>query len=555
MATLCRWLVVAASCALALRLLSAISWLPPDRPADPDQEIEQLVRQLGSLEFEERETASKRLEEIGEPALDTLRRAATGSGDVEVRRRAGQLVADLEERLFPQLLQNKFGESLDSVRAILPPGWRITGVRARCTPPDWATADPEAGFLVEGGDGQEHFHIWFLPRDWVGIRKRPNQALITAYWHGILACDRYKIITTASQHSFYKWAEKIGGGLTYPWSAYRGYDGLVRIFGDKAEAADRIAQALIRQHCHSPSDFLEAAESLRVLGVPARGVFLRAAREVEGDDKDGFCWTLGQMGGDDAIEVLCSVVADARVEDPQRYRAVRALEGHRDPRIGPALHTALKQLRYSSALNCVVGALVHHRYEAVVPDLLKRLQDGNEKNIGKNRLASALAAFHCREAIPAVRRLVDDLHARKGTSQYAIREAELALLRLTGDWGRHGNDLRFMVLPPARAVVGQKMVVTVLVENIGTERLKTDWYWADGLVIDGKPLYDRPRSAVFVGAERLCDPGEVEESSKDISLWIKKPGTYTLQWVGREVWSSKVTLTVLPDEEARGQNP
>src|SRR6266571_2059045 len=51
---------------------------------DPDDmEIVRLIKQLGSDKFKEREAASKRLAEIGEPALDALDKAAT-SNDLEV---------------------------------------------------------------------------------------------------------------------------------------------------------------------------------------------------------------------------------------------------------------------------------------------------------------------------------------------------------------------------------------------------------------------------------------------------------------------------------------
>jgi formylglycine-generating enzyme required for sulfatase activity len=53
--------------------------------------VDRLIRQLGSEKFEEREAASRALQAIGEPALTSLRRAATNSGDAEVRRRAKRL--------------------------------------------------------------------------------------------------------------------------------------------------------------------------------------------------------------------------------------------------------------------------------------------------------------------------------------------------------------------------------------------------------------------------------------------------------------------------------
>jgi tetratricopeptide (TPR) repeat protein len=66
--------------------------------------IEQLIRQLGSVDFPEREAATRRLEEIGAPALQALRKAAKENADAEVRRRAEQLA----EKVDPDSLETLF---------------------------------------------------------------------------------------------------------------------------------------------------------------------------------------------------------------------------------------------------------------------------------------------------------------------------------------------------------------------------------------------------------------------------------------------------------------
>src|SRR5262249_8719699 len=72
------------------------------RAAAPDTAvIERLVQQLGSDDFHERETASQRLESIGAPALEALRKAATND-DPEVRHRARKLIVSIGNGLFPE---------------------------------------------------------------------------------------------------------------------------------------------------------------------------------------------------------------------------------------------------------------------------------------------------------------------------------------------------------------------------------------------------------------------------------------------------------------------
>jgi hypothetical protein len=77
--------------ALALGVL--LLWLVSPRAvwADLPGEIEQLTNDLGSPEFAKREAASKRLQEIGTPAVDALRKALANP-DPEIRHRAQQLL-------------------------------------------------------------------------------------------------------------------------------------------------------------------------------------------------------------------------------------------------------------------------------------------------------------------------------------------------------------------------------------------------------------------------------------------------------------------------------
>src|SRR3954470_22959735 len=83
--------------------LSALLAGPAESPADTP-EITRWVRQLGDENFQRRDAASRALERIGEPALPALQRAADSSGDLEVRRRAGELVKTIRRRLSGEVL-------------------------------------------------------------------------------------------------------------------------------------------------------------------------------------------------------------------------------------------------------------------------------------------------------------------------------------------------------------------------------------------------------------------------------------------------------------------
>ena len=66
-----------------------------------DEEIERLVKMLGSNRFQERQEATQRLTEIGEPALAALCRV---TDPLEVRRRAEGIIAITEHKLHGQPL-------------------------------------------------------------------------------------------------------------------------------------------------------------------------------------------------------------------------------------------------------------------------------------------------------------------------------------------------------------------------------------------------------------------------------------------------------------------
>jgi uncharacterized protein (TIGR03067 family) len=71
--------------------------------------IDRLVKQLGDDEFARRESATRTLEEIGEPALEALRKAAASDPDLEVRRRAERVIGTLARRVTERELEKLQG--------------------------------------------------------------------------------------------------------------------------------------------------------------------------------------------------------------------------------------------------------------------------------------------------------------------------------------------------------------------------------------------------------------------------------------------------------------
>jgi hypothetical protein len=76
----------------------------PSQPVNA-KAVAALIEQLGSTDFVQRQAATRRLEQIGRPALAALREAAEKHADLEVRRRVKALLEKLENSL-EQLLED-----------------------------------------------------------------------------------------------------------------------------------------------------------------------------------------------------------------------------------------------------------------------------------------------------------------------------------------------------------------------------------------------------------------------------------------------------------------
>jgi len=72
-------------------------------PGQNPEVIDRLIQKLGAKKAETRESAAKRLENIGAAALPALREAAKTDTNPEVRLRAGQLVKTIGRFLFPEI--------------------------------------------------------------------------------------------------------------------------------------------------------------------------------------------------------------------------------------------------------------------------------------------------------------------------------------------------------------------------------------------------------------------------------------------------------------------
>ena len=95
------WCNMRALRCIFVSVLAVVPFVPAVADDSDDKEIERLVKQLGSSDFRTRDEATKRLTEIGEPALDALGRVTS---TLEARRRAEAISAVIETKLYgPEL--------------------------------------------------------------------------------------------------------------------------------------------------------------------------------------------------------------------------------------------------------------------------------------------------------------------------------------------------------------------------------------------------------------------------------------------------------------------
>src|SRR5260370_22603994 len=88
---------------LALLLLLAVGATALPRDDADAKAIDKLIEQLGDDHMAKRQDAAKRLEAIGEPAVEALRKAAKSHADPDVRLRAGVVAAAIDKKMFGEI--------------------------------------------------------------------------------------------------------------------------------------------------------------------------------------------------------------------------------------------------------------------------------------------------------------------------------------------------------------------------------------------------------------------------------------------------------------------
>src|SRR5262249_53895553 len=130
--------------------------------------------------------------------------------------------------------------------------------------------------------------------------------------------------------------------------------------------------------------------------------------------------------------------------------------------------------------------------------------------------------------------------------------AELALLRLTGEWGKPAEGMRLRLEAPQRVQVGEEARLSIYVENVGEKPFELSPDPRPGITLNGQPL--EPRDEITCCQVPLVRPGEVYVLPFDLSESLIKDGVYKIQYALSEARSNVVTLTVGPSVKKPGGN-
>jgi len=424
------------------------------------------------------------------------------------------------------ITQDQQEQIVRQLRTVLPPGWSITATSLNKTPDDWYTFD-NRGFEIDGKNNEHVFHIWFLPKDWLGIRQIRATRLRLVYWEGVLMGRDFKAITNTDEIPVQQAIQQLD--MSTPSLVNSGWHDAQALFGDRMNEIDSRAQSLVNHFCSDRPCKDEAAYSLIVLGVPARSVALDCAEHATANAQ-GFCVSsLGYFGGQDSVQVLSRVISNPLTPPQVQKYAAMSLNSIADASSGPALLKALNVISWPEAAERAVEALGRIRYEPAVPAILSRTQMEPPEARQQAYYARALASLHYQPAAPTIEKLCKnpivygDWLLKEQQSQYLGWVPEIALMRLTASWGQPSNGVRLLLLPSKGAAPDQIRVVAVI-ENVGDRQADLlgppggDW------IVDGT-RYQRKDPVIMDGITAL-GVNDVAAHAIDLTGLITGGGTH-----------------------------
>jgi HEAT repeat protein len=322
-----------------------VLFAPPGGATEPAQahtqpEVDQLIRQLGSESFEERDRASKQLVEVGDAARESLQKALKNP-DLEVKRRAGKCLREIERnleiaRLLKELehpdsayrYQAILGlERLEAPAAVLVPALikrlddRVAGIRI-CA----ACALGDIGLPARAA-APRMLAIVRDPREPDDLRLRVAGALPE-----ISQFEEEAILILLQFMESNRWQLRHGAA---------------RLLGTVGGKQPAVVPALIKS-LKDPNNRVQASAAVGLgslgkdpdLCVPALRELLASIKDLDAENKPtgAVLWALGKFGAhsESAVPLLCEIAQRGQLLDSSSRGAIRALG-----EIGPAAQGAV----------------------------------------------------------------------------------------------------------------------------------------------------------------------------------------------------------------------
>jgi hypothetical protein len=462
---------------------------------------------------------------------------------------------------------------LQGVRAVLPPGWTITNSMSDRTPDDWYTLD-HRGFEIDGAKAGDTFQIWFLPKDWLGIRQfRPNRSF-SVYWEGVLAgsewssspdcqpihlpqglpskartfyrrCLTYKTITDSDDVPVHEALQRLG--MSTPSLVNGGWAQAQTVFKGQLAEVDEQTQLLVDQFCRDRFCREEAAYSLIVLGVPSHGLTLDCAEHATGKAQEFCVSALKYWGGGDSVRILNAVVSDpASSPQVQKYAAI-ALEDIADPSSASALMKSLGTTSSSEAAVQAAEALARIHYKLAAPLILSRMRT-EQSSFFQALYAGALASLQYKPAAAVIERLCKtttlsaDWILQEQRDTNLVWLPEIALMRLTAPWGTPSNGIRLLLLASANSVLPGPIQVAIVIENVGDQD-STILGTSGNVIVDGKTYGNK--DPVIVDGDYTLRVNGVAVHAIDLTGLITNPGIHSVEYRRGTAISNQLTLQIL----------
>jgi HEAT repeat protein len=445
----------------------------------------------------------------------------------------------------PWITDDQQQQIVRRIRTVLP-GWTITQTSLNRTPDDWYTLD-NRGFEIDGRNGERAFQIWFVPKDWLGIRQSRANRMRLVYWEGVLMGQDFKTITNTDQVSVLEAILKLD--MRTPSLVNSGWYEAEKLFKDRMSEVDSRAQTLVNRFCKDQSCRDEAAYSLIVLGVPARTITLDCAEHAR-QDAQGFCVsTLGYMGGQDAARTLGNVVSNPLTSPQVQKYAAMSLKSIADPSAGPALLKALRTISWPEAAAQVAEALGRIHYELAAPEILSRMKKEHPGGVQQAYYARSLASLRYQPAVPAIEKLCQTtrlsgdwfLKEQQG-GRYLGDVPEIALLRLTAAWGAPSEGIRLLLLPLEGSGMPGRVRAVAVIENVGDRDRNILGPPGGDAIVDG--TRHQHKISVVMDGDCTLRVNDVRGEVIDLSDVIVDGGIHRVEYQLGAAHSNQLTLGV-----------